>query len=324
MRAVVCNEFGPLSGLSVGELPDPRPDAREVVVRVEAAGLNYADALMAQGKYQARPAIPFSPGMELAGTVAAMGRGVHELGVGDRVMATVEYGAFAELCRAPVERVLRRPAALPAEAAAASLVTYGTTVHALRHRARLEAGETVLVLGAAGGVGTAAIGVAKLLGARVFAAASSDAKLDACRRLGADATIDYTREDLRERLRALTDGRGVDVVYDAIGGPQAEAALRATGWGGRHLVVGFASGEIPRIPLNLALLGERTILGVFCGAWTQRDRRAADAMYEEIAGWIASGRLSPLVTTRLTLDEIPRGLEDLTRRRVIGKTVAVL
>ncbi len=324
MRAVICSEFGPLSKLVVSELTDPQPAAREVLVRVAAAGLNYADALMAQGRYQASPPRPFSPGMELAGTVAAVGAEVDELRVGEPVMATVQFGAFAELCVAPVERVLRRPAALPPDVVAAALVTYGTTVHALRHRASLEPGETVLVLGAAGGVGTAAIDVARLMGARVIAAASSPEKLEVCRRLGADATIDYVREDLRTRLRELTGERGVDVVFDAIGGPQAEVALRATGWGGRHLVVGFAAGAIPRIPLNLPLLMERTILGVFCGEWTRRNRRAADEMYEEIAGWIASGRLSPSITARLTLDEIPRGLEDLTLRRVVGKLVATL
>ncbi len=324
MRAVVCNEFGPLSGLVVGELPDPRPGAGEVVVRVAAAGLNYADALLAQGKYQASPPRPFSPGMELAGIVAEVGDGVEALRVGDPVMATVQFGAFAELCLAPVERVLRRPASLPPDVAAAALVTYGTTVHALRHRASLVPGETVLVLGAAGGVGTAAIEVARLMGARVIAAASSAEKLELCRRLGAEATIDYVEEDLRARLRELTGGGGVDVVYDAVGGAHAEAALRSTGWGGRHLVVGFAAGEIPRIPLNLALLMERTILGVFCGEWTQRNRRAADEMYEEIAGWIASGRLHPAITSRLTLAEIPRGLAELTRRRVVGKLVATL
>lgn len=324
MRAVVCREFAPLERLEVAELPDPLPGPREVVVRVAAAGLNYADALLAQGKYQARPPFPFSPGMELAGTVAAVGGAVRELRVGEPVMATVEHGAFAELCVAPVERVLRRPAALAPELAAGALVTYGTTLHALRHRAGLRPFETVLVLGAAGGVGTAAVGVARLLGARVIAAASSPEKLQVCRALGAHATIDYRREDLRERVRELTAGAGVDVVYDAVGGPLAEVALRATGWGGRHLVVGFAAGEIPRVPLNLALLGERTILGVFCGEWTRRNRAAADAMYGEIAGWIAAGRLAPAITGRLALDEVPRGLVDLVERRVVGKTVAVL
>jgi NADPH2:quinone reductase len=323
VRAVVCRELGPIAGLAVEELPSPAPGPREVVIRTEAAGLNYADALLVQGKYQRRPPLPFVPGLELAGTVAAVGAGVHELRVGDAVMATVQDGAFAQECVAPVERVLRRPAALSAQVAAAALVTYGTTVHALRHRAGLAPGETVLVLGASGGVGTAAIGVARLLGARVLAAASSPERLALCRRLGADAIIDYAREDLRGRLRALAPD-GVDVVYDAVGGTHAEAALRSTRWGGRHLVVGFAAGDIPRVPLNLVLLNERTVLGVFCGEWTQRNRPAADAMYEEIAGWIAGGRLSPEITARLTLEEIPRGLEDLTARRVIGKTIAVL
>ncbi len=324
MRAIVCSELGALSNLAVAELPPPRPGAREIVVRVAAAGLNYADALMAEGKYQARPPLPFCPGIELAGTVAEIGSEVQEFRVGEPVMAIVGQGAFADLCLVPVERALRRPETVPAHVAAAALISYGTAWHALRHRARLEPGETVLVLGAAGGVGTAAIEVAKLLGARVVAAASSAEKLEVCRRLGADAVVDYAKEDLRERLQVLTDGRGPDVVYDPVGGRHAELALRATGWGGRHLVVGFAAGEIPTIALNLALLRERTILGVFLGPWALQDRRAAAEMYDEIASWIAIGHLWPLITRRLKLEEIPRGLEDLTSRRVVGKMVAVL
>ncbi len=324
MRAIVCSQFGALSNLAVIEVPPPRPKAREVVVRVAAAGLNFADALMAQGKYQGKPRLPYSPGMELAGTVAEIGPEVQEFRVGEPVMAIVGYGAFAELCLVPIERVMRRPEALPAHVAAAALITYGTAVHALRHRARLEPGETVLILGAAGGAGTAAVEVAKLLGARVIAVASSAQKLDLCRTLRADDVVNYANDDLRERLEVLTGGRGVDVVYDPVGGSHAEVALRATAWGGRHLVIGFAAGDIPTIPLNLALLNERTILGVFLGGWAQRNRRAAGEMYEEITRWIADGCLSPVITSRLTLEEIPRGLEDLTSRRVVGKTVAII
>jgi NADPH:quinone reductase len=321
MRALVCSRFGPIGDLTVEEWPWPSPGERQVVVRVQAAGLNYPDALIVQGKYQARPPLPFVPGMELAGTVLAVGAGVDAWRPGDPVMATGQTGAFAEACLVPVERLMRRPEAIPPEVAAASLVTYGTTFHALKDRARLRAGETVLVLGAAGGVGTAAVELARLMGARVIAAASSQAKLDLCRRLGADAVIDYVAEPLRERLKELTGGAGVDVVYDPVGGAFAEVALRATGWDGRYLVIGFAAGEIPRLPLNLALLNSRSILGVYWGEWAQRHRAASEANFAQLAEWIAAGKLRPVVSERLPLAEVPRALLDLVERRAHGKLV---
>ncbi len=323
MRALLCRENGPVSGLAVADLPSPQPGEREVVVRVEAAGLNYPDALMVQGKYQVKPALPFVPGMELAGVVLAVGAGVREVRAGDPVMATATTGAFAEACAVPVERVLPRPASLSPELAAASLITYGTSLYALEDRARLRPGETVLVLGAAGGVGTAAVELAKLLEARVIAAASSAAKLEVCRGLGADETIDYAREDLRQRVKELTGGRGVDVVYDPVGGAYSEAALRSTGWGGRHLVIGFATGEIPKIPLNLALLNARSILGAYWGDWSQRNREASAAGLARIADWIGAGKLRPVITRRLRLEEVPAAMEDLLQRRAHGKLVVV-
>ena len=323
MRALVCTEPGPVSQLAVAEVPVPRPGELEVVVRVEAAGLNYPDALVVQGRYQVKPPPPFVPGMELAGVVSAVGARVEGLRPGDPVMAASTVGAFAEECLVPAERVVRRPEGLSAELAAASLITYGTTLHALEDRARLRPGETVLVLGAAGGVGTAAVELAKLLGARVIAAASSPDRLELCRRLGADDVVDYAREDLRARVAELTGGRGVDVVYDPVGGAHAEAALRSTAWGGRHLVIGFASGEIPRLPLNLALLAERSILGAYWGEWTRRDRAASAAGLQRLGAWIAAGKLRPVVTRRLRLEEVPQGLEDLLARRVHGKLVAL-
>ena len=323
LRALLCTEFGPVSSLRVSEVPDPVPGEGEVLVRVQAAGLNYPDGLMVQGKYQVRPALPFVPGMELAGVVEGVGKGVDAFAPGDPVMAVPGTGAFAERCAIPVDRVLPRPASLPPDLAAASLLTHGTTLHALEDRARLRAGETLLVLGAAGGVGTAAVGIGKLLGAKVIAAASSAARLEVCRRLGADFTIDYSTEDLRERVKALTQGRGVDVVYDPVGGALSEAALRSTGWGGRFLVIGFASGEIPRIPLNLALLEARSILGVYWGDWSRREpRRCADEL-SRIAAWICEKRLSPVVTARLGLAEVPGALEDLLSRRAHGKLVVL-
>jgi NADPH2:quinone reductase len=324
VRALVCNQFGPVSGLAVAEQPAPEPGERDVVVRVDAAGLNYPDALIVQGKYQLKPALPFVPGMELAGEVVRVGARVQEVHVGDPVMAASTMGAFAEQCAVPVERVLARPRSIPAEVAAGSLVTYGTTWHAFHDRAQLDEGETVLVLGAAGGVGTAAIEVAKLMGARVIAAASSAAKLELCRQLGADETIDYANENLRDRLRELTAGRGVDVIYDPVGGPFSEPALRSGAWGSRHLVIGFAAGEIPKIPLNLALLNSRSILGVYWGDWSQRNREASAESFRRIAAAIAEGRLRPVISGKLRLEEIPRGLDDLLNRRVLGKLVAVI
>ena len=323
MRALLCREFGPVSSLEVAEIPVPAPGEGEVLVRVEAAGLNFPDALMVQGKYQVRPALPFVPGMELAGVVEAVGARAGTLRPGDPVMATTATGAFAEYCAVPAGQVLPRPAALGADLAAASLLTFGTTLHALEDRAGLKAGETVLVLGAAGGVGTAAVSISHLLGARVIAAASSPARLEVCRRLGADFTIEYTTEDLRQRVKEITGGRGVDVVYDPVGGAFTEAALRSTGWGGRFLVIGFASGEIPRIPLNLALLNSRSILGVYWGDWSRRDPvRSAEAL-SRIAAWLGQGRLAPVVSARLTLAEVSRGLEDLLQRRATGKLLAI-
>ncbi len=321
MRALLCSAFGPIADLRVADLPDPVPGDGEVLVRVEAAGLNYPDGLMVQGRYQVRPPLPFVPGMELAGVVEAVGRSAGAFSPGDPVMASTVIGAFAERCAVPVAQVLRRPASLPADVAAASLLTFGTTLHALEDRARLRPGETLLVLGAGGGVGTAAVSLGKLLGARVVAAASSAEKLAACRLLGADETIDYSREDLRERVRSLTGGLGVDVVYDPVGGALSEAALRATGFGGRFLVVGFASGEIPRIPANLVLLHARSMLGVYWGDWSRREpARSADGL-ARIAGWIEERRLAPVITRRLALEEVPAALADLLARRAHGKLV---
>lgn len=321
MRALLCTEYGPVSRLAVADVPPPRPAGGEVVVRVQAAGLNYPDALMVQGKYQVKPPTPFVPGMELAGAISAVGAGVTDLAVGDPVMAASTGGAFAEECAVPASRVHRRPEALSAELAAASLITYGTTLHALQDRARLEPGETVLVLGAAGGVGTAAVELARLLGATVIACASSPAKLEVCRSLGADHVIDYAREDLRRRVDEITGGRGVDVVYDPVGGVYSEAALRSTAWAGRHLVIGFATGQIPRLPANLALLKERSILGAYWGDWSQRDRAASAAQLQRIGDWITSGKLRPVVTRRLRLEEVPQAMEDLLQRRAHGKLV---
>ena len=322
MRALLCTEFGPVEKLHVADLPATPPGEREVTVRVEAAGINYPDALLVEGRYQFRPKLPFVPGMELAGVVTAVGAGVTGLRPGDPVMATSQVGAFAEETRVAAQRVLRRPVALAPEVAAASLVTYATTLYAFKDRAQLQPGEAVLVLGAAGGVGTAAIEVAKLMGARVMAAASTDEKLAVCRSLGADETVNYATENLRERLKAFAPA-GVDVVYDPVGGPHSEAALRSTGWNGRFLVIGFASGEIPRIPLNLALLNSRSLLGAYWGDWAGRNPDRSLANLDQIARWIAAGKVRPVISRRLRLEEVPGALQDLLQRRVHGKMVVL-
>jgi NADPH2:quinone reductase len=322
MRALLCREYGPVSRLQVCDWPAPVPGPRDVVVRVEAAGINYPDALLVEGRYQVRPPLPFVPGIELAGVVSEVGSGVGELGVGDPVVATAPSGAFAEACAVPVDRVQRRPGSIGADLAAAVPVTYGTALHALEDRAGLRAGETLLVLGAAGGVGTAAIEIGKLKGARVVAVASTAARRDLCLGLGADHALDPADGDLRGRLRELTGGRGVDVVFDPVGGALTEGALRSTGWGGRLLVIGFATGEIPRISLNLALLNGRSILGVFWGDWAQRERAASAAALVRIVEWLGAGRIRPAVRARLRLDEVPAALDDLLQRRAFGKLVA--
>jgi NADPH2:quinone reductase len=324
MRALVCSRFGSIAELSVQDLPPPVPEEGQVVVQVAAAGLNYPDALTVQGKYQEKPPLPFVPGMELAGTVSAVGPGVARIRVGDAVMAIGQTGAFAEACVLPAERVLRRPSGVTPEVAAAALVTYGTAYHALKDRARVRFGETLLVLGAAGGIGSAAVDLGKALGARVIAAASTEAKLEVCRRLGADAVVNYEVEPILDRLKEFTGGRGVDVVFDPEGGAHAEAALPATGWDGRYLVViGFAAGEIPRLPLNLALLNSRSIVGVYWADWARRDPAASEANFIQLGDWIASGRLRPALTERVPLAEIPRAMLDLVERRAVGKLVVV-
>ncbi len=322
MRALLCSEFGPVQNLRIADVPPTPPGERDVVIRVAAAGINYPDALLVEGKYQFRPKLPFVPGMELAGTITAVGTGVKDFRPGDTVMATSQVGAFAEEVTVAAHRVIRRPAAVAPDVAAASLVTYATTLYAFKDRAQLQPGESVLVLGAAGGVGTAAIEIAKILGARVIAAASTEEKLAVCRELGADETVNYATENLRERLKAFAPN-GIDVVYDPVGGPYSEPALRSTGWNGRFLVIGFASGEIPKIPLNLALLNSRSLLGAYWGDWAGRNPDKSHANLARIAEWITAGRVRPVISRRLRLEDVPGALADLLQRRVHGKLVVM-
>lgn len=323
MKAVLCKHWGPPESLVIETLPDLLPTAGDVIIDVKAAGVNFPDVLIVQNKYQAKPALPFSPGSELAGIVNAVGDGVTHVKPGDRVIAYVGHGAFASQVRAPAAVVTPMPEALDFETAAAFTLTYGTSYHAIIDRGQLKAGETMLVLGAAGGVGLAAIEIGKALGARVIAAASSDEKLAACKDHGADDLINYSTEDLRERIKALTGGAGPDVIYDPVGGVYAEPAFRSIGWGGRYLIVGFANGEIPKMPLNLALLKGASLVGVFWGNFSRRDPEANQANVATMLGWIREGKLRPHISKRYALDDTVQALKDMESRKVTGKIVII-
>ncbi len=321
MRAVLCKAWGPPESLVVEDVPSPRAAAGQIVVAVKACGVNFPDTLIIQGKYQVRPELPFSPGGEVAGLVKEVGEGVRDFREGDAVIAFAGYGGYAEEMRVDASRAVAMPAGVEFSVAAAFVVTYATTHHALEDVARLQAGETLLVLGAAGGTGLAAVELGHLAGARVIAAASSEEKLRTCAERGAAAGINYEKEDLREALRALTGSRGVDVVYDPVGGKHAEPAFRSTGWRGRYLVIGFASGEIPKFPLNQALLMERRILGVYWGESTRRDPEASRAGVMELTDRLASGKLRPYVSATYPLERAAQALQDLMARKVQGKVV---
>jgi NADPH:quinone reductase len=321
MKAVLCKQYGPPDALVLEDLPSPRPGEGEVVVSVKAASVNFPDVLIIQNKYQFKPPLPFSPGSELAGVVKEVGAGVQAFRPGDKVMAFTTYGAFAEEVKTEASRLIPLPEGMDFIRGAAFVLTYATTDHALRDRATLAAGETLLVLGAAGGVGLAAVEIGKTLGARVIACASSEDKLAVCREHGADATINYTTEDLRERIKALTEGRGVDVIYDAVGGPYTEPAFRSIAWRGRHLVVGFAAGDIPKLPLNLALLKGASVVGVFWGDFARREpARFADSM-RQLAKWYREGRLKPHVSETFPLEKAADALKLMAARKVKGKVV---
>ncbi len=323
MRAVRCHELVGPSGLRVDEVADPRPAAGEVLIEVKAAGVNFPDVLLTYGKYQFKPQPPFIPGGEAAGVVVEVGAGVTSLAIGNRVATTAIHGCYAEKIVAAEVMVVKLPDAVSFETGAATLLTYATTYHALIDRAALKQGETLLVTGAAGGVGIAAVELGKLLGARVIAAASTDEKVAFCKEHGATDGINYSREDLKERTKALTGGNGANVIYDPVGGNLSEAALRSIAWEGRFLVIGFAAGEIPKIPLNLALLKGCQIVGVFWGAFVARDPEHNRANCNTLFGWVADGSLRPHIDAVLPFAAAGDALARMERREVKGKLVLV-
>ncbi|HUL96830.1 MAG TPA: NADPH:quinone oxidoreductase family protein [Usitatibacter sp.] len=323
MRAVVCSSLDGPGALTVGEIVAPKPGPAQVLVEVRAASINFPDVLMVRGMYQVKPPLPFSPGAEIAGVVREVGPEVKHVKPGDSVIGFPGFGGFAQLCVVDAARVAALPPGMGFDTGAALGLTYGTALHALRDCAHLAAGETLAVLGAAGGTGIAAIECGKALGARVIACASSEEKLALCREHGADETVNYATEDLRGRLDALTEKRGVDAVFDAVGGPYSEPALRATAWRGRFLVIGFAAGDIPRIPLNLALLKERSIVGVYWGDWTRRDPQGHARNVSDLVQWLRDGKVRPAITERIGLEAVPDALARLGRREARGKIVVM-
>jgi NADPH2:quinone reductase len=321
VRAVVCTEYGPPEKLELAELADPEPADGQVVIDVASAGLNFPDLLTIQGLYQTPAEPPFVPGVEASGTVSSLGSGVSHLAIGQRVMAYGAVGAFAEKWAVDGAMCVPINDETSFDTAAALTVAYGTAYHALKQRAQLQPGEVLLVLGAAGGVGSAAIEVGKAMGAHVIAAAGTDDKLAFCREVGADETINYSDEDLKVRTKELTGGKGADVIFDPVGGDFTEQAFRSVAWRGRHLVIGFAAGAIPQVPWNLPLLKGASIVGVFWGAFMVAEPEHHAQNMRDLMDMLADGTLTPRVTASYALDEYEAAFTDLARRRVKGKVV---
>jgi len=321
MKALLCTRYGTPDDLEFSDIADPVPRPGEAVVRIAAAALNFFDTLIIAGKYQYKPAMPFSPAAEFAGTVERIGASVSDLKPGDRVLGYAGYGAARERIAISAERLVKIPDAVDFDRAAGLCVTYGTTLHALKDRAQLKPGETLAVLGASGGVGLAAVELGKLMGAHVIACASSTEKIKFAREHGADDGIDYGKDDLKDALRRATDGRGADVIYDPVGGAYSEAALRSIAWLGRFLVVGFAAGEIPKLPLNLVLLKGCNVLGVFWGSWIERDPAGHRANTRQLLDWMAQGKLSSHVHAAYPLAEAAAALKAIAARKVMGKVI---
>ena len=321
MKAVLCKAFGPADTLVVEDVSSPEIKKNEVLLDVHAAGINFPDTLIIEGKYQFKPPFPFSPGGEASGVISAVGEKVSHLKVGDRVMALTGWGSCAEQIAVPAYNILPMPDAMDFTTAAAFSMTYGTAIHALKQRGALQAGETLLVLGASGGVGLAAIESGKARGARVIAAASSAEKLEVARQAGADELINYQDEDVRERLKTLTKGQGVDVVIDPVGGDLFETVFRSIAWNGRMLVIGFASGTIPSLPANLALLKGAAVIGVFWGSFAQRQPQDNVANFQQLFAWFAEGKLKPLVSQTFALEDTAQAINTLAARKAVGKLV---
>lgn len=321
MKAIRCKAYGPPSSLVLEEIDNLRPKAKEVLVEVKACGLNFPDTLIIQGLYQFKPELPFTPGSDVAGIVKEIGAGVTHLKVGQEVFGFVAHGALAEEVLVPANACFPKPPQMDFPIAASFMMAYGTSYHALKDRARLAEGETLLVLGASGGVGLAAVELGKLMGANVIAAASTDEKLALCKAYGADKTINYTTQDLKTTIKEMTEGKGVDVVFDPVGGAYSEAALRGTAWNGRFLVVGFAAGDIPKIPLNLPLLKGASIVGVFWGGFAMKNPKANMENTMLLMQWHAKGKLKPHIHAIYDLVDTPKALEEMTNRKVKGKLI---
>lgn len=321
MKAVLCKAYGPASSLVLEETADPVAKANEVVLDIHAAGVNFPDTLIIEGKYQVKPPFPFSPGGEAAGVVASVGEKVKHLKPGDRVMGLTGFGSFAEKIAVDAMRVLPMPDDMDYVTAAGFSMTYGTSMHALKQRANLQPGETLLVLGASGGVGLAAVEIGKAMGARVIAAASSDEKLQVARDAGADELINYGDGELKEKVKALTNGKGADVIYDPVGGDLFDQSLRCINWNGRLLVVGFASGRIPEMPANLPLLKGAAVVGVFWGSFAAREPQNNLDNFKQLFAWFSDGKLKPLVSQTYNLDQYEDALGILSTRKAVGKVV---
>ena len=320
MKALICNEFGSTKNLTLEEVKSPAPGAGQVLIDVHAAGINFPDVLTVQGKYQFKPSLPFTPGIEVSGVIKKVGKDVKMRKVGDEVISTLQTGAFAsEVVTSENSTFLKGNMSF--EQAAGFALTYGTSYYALKQRARLVAGETVLVLGAAGGVGVATIQLAKAMGANVIAAASNDTKLDFAEEAGADLRINYTNENLKERVKELTNGQGADVIYDPVGGDFSEQAFRAIAWNGRFLVIGFASGPIAKMPLNLALLKGASLVGVFWGSWSAREPNESQNNFSELIKMVDDKKFTPLVTEIFKLEDHASAFACIEERRAKGKVI---